>query len=272
VTDWEKLLTEATALVQERCASVGADAERARILGRGASGDETLLADKEAERLIIESLGSARDLRIVSEEAGEVGPKASRYVAVVDPLDGSSNFSRAIPFYCSSICIIDGSRLREARWALVRNLVNGDVYYAEKMAGAFRNGKRMYPSQVGELAAAVAAVDLSRAEAKAIKGLEPLLSKLRRVVHLGANALEICMVADGAIDCFVDARSQMRITDIAGAYLIAREAGAPVTTERGEEIDPPLDLGGRLRAVASGNRKLHEGLLKELAGLRGRRL
>lgn len=271
MTDWEGLLTGTTAQVQKVCASVGASADRARGLGTGAAGDETLVGDREAERVILEALQSVESLRVLSEEAGEVGPKAARYVAVVDPLDGSSNFSRAIPFYCTSICIIEGKRLKESRWALVRNLVNGDVYYAERQAGAFKNGKRMHPSQVGEIAAAVAAVDLSKAKADAIHGLEPLLSRLRRHVHFGANALEICMAAEGAIDAFVDVRSRMRITDVAGAYLIAKEAGALITTQTGEELDPPIDLNGELQVVASGNRRLHEGLLRELAGFRGRR-
>jgi myo-inositol-1(or 4)-monophosphatase len=272
LTDWQELLTGATALVQKACASLASGKDRARALGRGASGDETLAADREAERLILEALLPVQGLRVLSEEAGEVGPKRSRYLAVVDPLDGSSNFARGIPFYCSSICIIGGTRLRGAEAAVVRNLTNGDVYYAERTAGASKNGRPLRPSQAEELSGAIAAFDLSGTESEGIERVGPLLSKLRRVVHFGANALEMCMVSDGAVDCFLDLRGRMRVTDVAGAYLIAKETGIPVTTEGGDEIDPPLDLKSGIRVVTAGNQKLQDRLLIELIGLRGRRL
>jgi myo-inositol-1(or 4)-monophosphatase len=271
MTDWEKLLTTATSGVQEVCESVLSGGERDKRIGVGAAGDETLVADREAERVIMNSLLSLDDVRMLSEEVGEKGPKSSRFLAVVDPLDGSSNFSRGIPFYCTSVCIVEGRRLREARFALVRNLVNGDLYYAEKGAGAFKNGIRLRPSATTELSDSVAAVDLSKAKPAVIQALVPLSSKVGRQVHFGANALEMCMVADGEVDSFIDLRGRMRVTDVAGAYLVAKEAGIMITSETGDELDPPLDLKSRLSVVASANGVLHEKVLKELSRFTERR-
>ena len=271
MTDWEKLLTSASSEVQRACESVRSKGERAQEVGTGASGDETLVADREAEKVIMDSLLSVDGVRVLSEEAGEVGPKSSKFLAIVDPVDGSSNFSRGIPFYCTSICLVEGARLRDARFALVRNLVSGDVYYAEKGKGAFKNGRRLQPSTKTELAESIAAVDVSKAKPVVIDALGPLSSKLGRQVHFGANALEICMVADGEVDSFVDLRGRMRVTDVAGAYLVAREAGAVVTSETGTELDPALDLGSRLSVVASANATLHQKVLKELGPFRERR-
>lgn len=270
MTDWEGILSAAASKAQEACESVRAAGKSGMRVGRGAAGDDTLAADREAERVIVDSLLPVGDVRILSEEAGEVGPLASKYLAVVDPLDGSSNFSRGIPFYCTSVCVVEGRRLGEARYALVRNLVNGDVYYAEKGGGASKNGERLRPSARTELSDCIAAVDQSKAGPEVINALGPLTSKVARQVHFGANALEICMVADGEVDSFVDLRGRMRVTDLAGGHLIGKEAGIAITTELGMELDPPLDLKSRLAIVASGNRVLHQKVLDQLGPSRGR--
>lgn len=270
MTDWRKLLSSAALGAQAACESVGQGAERGRHVGVGAAGDETLVADREAEHAILDVLLSQGDVRVLSEEAGERGPRGSKFLAIVDPLDGSSNFSRGIPFYCASICLIEGGRLRNAMCALVRNLVNGDVYYAERGGGAFKNGTKLSPSTKKELSDSVAAVDLSKAKPEVIEALGPLSSKVGRQVHFGANALEMCMVADGELDCFVDLRNRMRITDVAGAYLIGKEAGIAITSETGEELDPRLELTERLKVVASANSSLHQRVLAELSPFRGR--
>ncbi len=271
MTDWEKLLTSASSEVQKVCESVRSRGERDQKVGVGAAGDETLVADREAEKVIVDSLLAVDGVRVLSEEAGEVGPKSSGLLAIVDPVDGSSNFSRGIPFYCTSICLVEGAGLRGAKFALVRNLVSGDVYYAEKGKGAFKNGRRLRPSTKTELSESIAAVDVSKAKPAVIEALGPLSSKLARQVHFGANALEICMVADGEVDSFVDLRGRMRVTDVAGAYLIAKEAGAVITSEKGTELDPALDLRSRLSVVASANAVLHQRILKELGPIRERR-
>lgn len=241
---------------------------RARVVGTGASGDVTLVADRDAEREVVKVLSSAGALRILSEEAGELGEGGSRYVAVVDPLDGSSNFSRGIPFYCTSICVVEGRSLRDAKYALVRNLVNGDVYYAERGRGARKNGETIGPSSAKELSDSVLAIDVSKATLETVRGLSPLISKVRRQVHFGANALELCFVAEGVVDAFVDLRNRMRVTDLAGAYLIATEAGAVVTSETGGELDTSLDLGQRVNCVAAANSSLQGRLIAETGTLR----
>jgi len=184
--------------------------------------------------------------------------------AIFDPLDGSSNFSRGVPFYCTSAAVADGEGLAGVGWAAVRNLVTGDVYYAERGKGATKNGKRIMTSGVSELRKAIVAVDVSRAGVPTITRLAPLISDVRREVHMGANALELCLVAEGATDAFVDIRGSMRIVDLAAAYLIAREAGGVVTSPDGAELAVPLDLKARFSYLASANRALHEAILEKL--------
>jgi myo-inositol-1(or 4)-monophosphatase len=254
---WKRLLEDATERVQSLTSAVALSPDRTKVLGTGASGDKTLVADKEAEEELLRSLSRVDGLRVLSEEAGSLGDAKATPVAVLDPVDGSANFERGIPFYCTSVAIAEGNTLEDVAFAIVRNLVNGDVYWAEKGQGSTKNGKRIRASAVGEPSAAVVAIDLSRGRTAMVKGLATLVGAVRRQVHFGANALELCYLAEGRVDAFVDLRGKMRVTDFAAAYLIAKEAGCFVTGGAGEALNPKLTLDERFSYVAAGSAGLH---------------
>jgi myo-inositol-1(or 4)-monophosphatase len=234
------------------------------VVGTGAAGDKTLLADKAAEREIIETLSKFPDVRVLSEEAGEVGKRDSRYVAVVDPLDGSSNFERGLPFYCTSIAIADGERLPSVFAALVRDLNTGDEFYAEKGRGAWKNGKQIHSSGVTSIREAAVGIDLSRASVDTVVGLAPLVSSVKRHLHYGANALELCFVAEGKLEALVDLRGKVRVTDLAAAYLISKEAGAVLSDREGKELNSLFELEPRMNIVGSANASIHRQILESL--------
>src|SRR5215467_10719429 len=93
---WEDLLSDASEKVMSAIATISKTSDRTRYLGRGASGDMTLVADKVAEEAILGALRQVEEVEILSEEAGHVGPDSSRVTAVIDPLDGSSNYRKGI--------------------------------------------------------------------------------------------------------------------------------------------------------------------------------
>ncbi len=264
MTEWKGVLLDAAARAQRVADEAAAGTARGRVVGRGAAGDMTIEADRDAESAILECLSGAEGLRVVSEERGEIGSRESRWTAIVDPIDGSSNFERGIPFYCTSIAIVEGRRLSDARFAVVRNLVNGEVYYAESGKGATKNGGPIATSKAGELEDAVLTIDVSKSKADTVVKLAPLISSVKRQVHFGANALELCYMAEGRVDGVVDIRNRMRVTDYAGAFLIAREAGAVQTTQDGQALDPPLDISSRFGFVASANPTIHQKILQKL--------
>lgn len=261
MTDWKELLFEAAERVQRVAKKSSAERERGRVVGIGASGDKTLVVDRDAEKEILESLSGVPRLRVISEEKGDFGGKDSEFTAIIDPIDGSSNFGRAIPFYCVSIGITKGSQLSNAAYAIVRNLVNGDTYYAERGEESSKNGRPIRTSSETDIAESVVGIDLSRAEEGTIIALAPLVSKVKRQVHFGANALELCLMAEGKTDAFVDVRGKMRIVDTAAAYLIGREAGAVFSTSSGSELKPALELEERFGFVASANATIHGKIL-----------
>ena len=98
-----------------------------------------------------------------------------------------------------------------------------------------------------------------------VKAVAPQLSDLiqatKHIRHFGANALELCYVADGLTDAFVDIRGKLRATDVAAGFFIIKEAGGIVTSPEGKPIDVRLDPKQTLKFVASGNKVIHEKIL-----------
>ncbi len=259
-SDWEELLTDASARVRAKVSALDLAGGRTAV-GIGASGDKTLLADKAAEDVLLGTLAEG-GVRILSEEAGLKGEIGAQTLAVIDPLDGSSNYERGIPFYCTSVAIVDGESLDGITIGVVRDLVSGDVFVGRRGKGATKNGRPVRVSGTTKTADAVLGIDLSRSPADGVIGLAPLVSGVRRQVHFGANALELCYLADGRIDAFVDLRGKIRITDFAAAYLIAVEAGAVFTGVDGGEVRPAFNLEHRFGFVASANKTLHKEILR----------
>ena len=262
--DWEELLLGATEEVRRQVSPLAARGGRGREVGVGAAGDRTIYADKLAEDVLLKEMQGVAGLRVLSEEAGDAGEATGRTLAVVDPLDGSSNFVRGIPFYCTSVAIVDDAArgIDGVEVGVVRDLVTGDVYSARRGKGAKKNGAPIRTATTARIADAVVGVDLSSAPAGLYPELEPLLSGIKRQVHLGANALELCYLAEGKTDAFVDLRERMRITDFAAAGLIAAEAGAEVTGRGGGELSLTFDLAHRFSFVASANPRIHGQVLE----------
>ena len=264
--EWEKLLLGATERVQGRISTVARSRERGRYVGIGASGDRTLLADKVAEDELMKAVLGVRGTKVLSEEAGFRGDEDGDTLAVVDPLDGSSNFARGVPFYCTSVAVVEGNSFEDIRVGVVRNLVTGDVYHAVRGKGAKKNGAPVRASRVSDVSRAVIGVDISRGSSELIAGLTPLIVVASRQVHFGANALELSCVSDGTIDAFVDIRGKIRITDLAAAYLVAAEAGAVISDAQGRKLRAAFDLKHRLSFVASANVHLHKEILRLIGG------
>jgi myo-inositol-1(or 4)-monophosphatase len=265
LVDWTEILLDASKEVQRTSRQLEASRSGRSKVGIGASGDETLLVDSEAESAALSVISQVGNTRIVTEEKGELGSNTARWTVVIDPIDGSSNFERGLPFYCTSMAVVEGKSIADVKFAVVRNLVTGEVYQASRGGGA-RKGKRdLHCSSVEKLEEAVVMLDASRTTARILTQMIPLSISVKRLVHFGANALETCLFAEGKVDGIVDIRRRMRIVDFAGSFLIAAEAGATITDETGAVLKVPIGLGERLNVVAGGNRGIHKQLLVKLA-------
>ncbi|MCW4017578.1 MAG: fructose 1,6-bisphosphatase [Candidatus Bathyarchaeota archaeon] len=237
-------------------------------LGRGAGGDQMKTVDLAAEKAIVEVLlQHGVSFTLVSEESGikEYGSQAKDCYVTVDPIDGTTNLVRGLPFYCSSIAVSQKPVLSDVHAAMVTDMFHGDTYTAIKGRGSFRDGEKIVTSAVSSLDDAVVGLDLNTYK---VKELAPQLSELiqntKHIRHFGANALELCFVADGLTDAFVDIRGKLRTTDVAAGFLILKEAGGLLSTPKGEAVDVKLDPQQTVTFVASGNKEIHEAILNLL--------
>ena len=201
--------------------------------------------DLTADRAVLEVLAEA-GIGVVSEESGVHRP-GSELVAVVDPVDGSTNAARGIPWYASSICVLDGSG---PRVSVVANLATGVRYHAVRGAGAWRGTTRVEPSGCESLREALVA----------ISGMPSRHLGWAQFRAFGAAALELCAVADGTLDAFVvGTHAALAPWDYLGAMLVCQEAGAVVGELHGREL-VTQDHGARRAVVAAAT----SGLLGQL--------
>jgi myo-inositol-1(or 4)-monophosphatase len=234
-------------------------------LGMGAGGDKMKLVDLAAEKAIVEvMLKHGISFTLISEESGikQFGSTPEEYFVTADPIDGTTNLTRGLPFYCSSIAISCTQSLSGVFAAMVTDLYHGTTYTAIKGEGAYRNGEKITTSTVTSMEDAVIGLDLNTYKVKEVAPqLTDLITVTRHIRHFGANALELCYVAEGLTDGFIDIRGKIRTTDIAAGFLIINEAGGLVTTPKNETIDVKLDPKQQLKFVASANSTIHSTVL-----------
>jgi len=230
-----------------------------KIVGRGASGDLTEEIDRVAESAIIRVIDKRKiSCTLVSEEIGvkEFGRGSSIYL-VADPIDGTTNAISGVPFFASSLAISRSPYLSGVVAGVVMDIYKNVIFSAEKGQGAKQNGKTMRPARVVDVERAIIGVDLSKIKPKEqLQRLSSLLNVTGHPRHFGANALELCYVANGLYDAFVDIRNLLRVTDIAAAYLIINEAGGIMLTPESHKLNPSLTPTSRVSFVAAGNNQL----------------
>jgi myo-inositol-1(or 4)-monophosphatase len=179
-------------------------------------------SDVVADAAVVEVLGRA-GYGIFSEESGLHHPERPVRV-VVDPVDGSTNASRGLPWWATSLCALDADGPLAA---LVVNQASGARYSAERGAGAFCDGRRLAPSGATALAGSVVAFS-------GFPGRHLGWSQYRA---FGAAALDLCAVAAGNLDAFMDcAPRSLAPWDYLGGLLICTEAGAVVAEADGLDL------------------------------------
>ncbi len=224
----------------------------AEDVGIGKDGTPTKLIDKVAEDAALRVLREY-EVTVVSEEAGVTGEGDT--VVALDPIDGTFNATRGIPVYSVALCFSSSRKLRDVFFGYVTNLATGDEWYADSVA--YKNGERATVSQRDDI------------NCNAIMYYPTKEYGFRRVRIFGSAALEICFVADGSIDCFIDIRNNggrgmLRVYDVAASIYIASKAGAVVSDDAGREVwDKRISMDERFKLVVA-NQKLHKRLLEIL--------
>jgi fructose-1,6-bisphosphatase/inositol monophosphatase family enzyme len=204
-------------------------------------------SDLAADAAALEVLGAA-DVGVLSEESGLHAPDRDVMV-VVDPLDGSTNADRGIPWFATSLCAVDRDG---PRVALVVDLPHGRTFTAIRGGGASVDGVPLEPTRCTSVAAAVVG----------ISGLPPEALGWSQFRALGAIALDLCAVAEGTLDGYVDAStpSAHGAWDYLGGALVCAEAGARVADALGRDLTV-LDPTARRTPVAAATPELLDALV-----------
>jgi myo-inositol-1(or 4)-monophosphatase len=177
---------------------------------------------------------------VVSEESGRSGPDDAAITVVVDPVDGSTNCSRDIPYWSISLCALDEDG---PLCALVTNQATGVRTTAIRGKGAWRDGEALRPSAVRRVEDAV--VSLS--------GIPSRLLPWQQYRALGSAALELCDVASASLDAYLT--SWQSPWDYLGGLLVCREAGAIVVEVHGAEL-AVTDPDARRQLIAASTTEL----------------
>lgn len=164
----------------------------------------------------------AAGVGVLSEESGLRAGSGSETV-IVDPVDGSTNASRGIPHYCISLCALDGLAPVAG---LVRHLVTGEEFTAVAGGGAQRNESPIGPS--GQTSGERAVIGVSGRPGPELP--------VWQVRVLGSAALDLCAVACGRLDAYIDLNSNHGVWDYAAGILICDEAGAWTGEAGGREL------------------------------------
>lgn len=191
--------------------------------GRADGHDGQYRHDVVADEVALPLLHAA-GLGVLSEESA--GHDVDRpVVAVIDPIDGSTNASMGLPWFATSICAVDADGPLAA---VVVNQALGVTYAAVRGDGARRDGARIHPTPCTELSDAIVVLN----------DLPPHRLGWRQYRVMGAAALDMCAVADGTFDGFMDYGVGLAPWDYLGALLVCREAGAVVEAVGGGSLTP----------------------------------
>jgi myo-inositol-1(or 4)-monophosphatase len=272
LVNWMSLLKACSQRIRGEVLGFFGSAEASLSFGVGAGGDVMKKIDLAAEKALTDTLEDhGISYTLISEEAGirKIGAKPQEFYVTVDPVDGTTNAIRGLPFMATSIAVSKAPNLRDIEVALVSDLFHNVTYIAKRGYGAFRNEKKISPSKTSSLEEAVVGIDLNMFKLRGIApSLVPVLEEAKHIRHLGANALEICYVADGTTDAFIDIREKLRTTDIAAAYLILREAGGIIVTPEGSEMNVPLAPTQRVSFIAAANTSIYERITELLTPIK----
>lgn len=227
--------------------------------------DITRKMDMAAEKAVDEALiKRGFSARIISEELGDrIVGKHPEFMLVVDPIDGSTNATCGIPFFCTSLAYTDKTDIatfEDITMAVICD-IQGNIYWSQKEKGAFLNGKKITGEKRGTRLKPVVSVysyGVPHVPAGLIEFEQSII-----VRALGSIALDMCFVADGTLDGIIDTRGLVSGYDIMASTLILKESGGALTDIYGKEITEDVRVSG-LSIIGTKNKELHNKIIRIL--------
>ncbi|EPG74113.1 inositol monophosphatase family protein [Leptospira fainei serovar Hurstbridge str. BUT 6] len=216
-------------------------------------------ADKGSENLIVDEIRNVFPQDHILGEEGSSYEGTTSFKWIIDPLDGTVNYSHRVPLYCSCIGLEDIER-RTPVMGIVPLPAMGQIYHAMEGGGAFRDKSRISVSKTKEIKHALLCTgfpyDREDRIDRLVFNLRNFLLKSRGVRRTGSAGLDICWVADGKFDAFWE--EDLKPWDMTAAAAILLEAGGKLSTYDNNDFHPYVS-----NLVAS-NGKLHDRMIEIL--------
>ena len=249
-------------------------------------GEMTRAFDAEAERLAL-AVAEARlgAFRAFSEEQGElIVGVAPRWTLVIDPCDGSNNFRRGVRAAGFAVAALPADAPLDpdrVEYAVCGDIFTGSLYAAARGRGATLDGAPCHSSAVRELRRAMVSINIGRMPRPGARNLAgspredeggelPLPEQVWRLMgaistarRIGATVLDLCYVAQGAFEAYVDLRRRLTPENFMAPALIIREAGGVFTDATGRSLGP-VEFTAPYSVIAAGNADLHAQILDAL--------
>ncbi|MEM4461470.1 MAG: inositol monophosphatase family protein [Candidatus Bathyarchaeia archaeon] len=225
-----------------------------RVVAEGSLEEVDVKVEDSIARILKQRLKNAT---LITEESGIIswgggGPP----ILILDPIDGTTNLLKGYSLYSLSLALAYGYNWDDIVSAVVVNPILNQVFEAYRGAGAYLNDKLIKPSNTAKLSKAMVAIDLNFKGAIDDHTALSIIEIVRRAAHvrcIGSDALEICMVASGSLEAFIDLRGILRLTDFAAAGFILEEAGGYLFDKGMDRLKPRLEYGVRSPIVACSN-------------------
>ena len=265
MTDWLELCRRCVADIDEVLKGLPGRDEREMVLRAGHGGDDTTAIDAAAEAAVVGQLEArGGDFTLVSEELGEMvfgdgGPMR----VVLDPIDGSVNAKRGIPFFSLSLAVASGPTMGDVDFGYVYDFGSREEWVAERGGGAMLDGQ---PLEAPAPKSPVEILVFEGTTTAGIAGLAPsVVGVAERLRVMGSLALSLCHLAAGRVDAVCSLKAARSI-DIAAGQLLVRERGYAIDLfEAPPFLTAPLDLSQRSRVVAAATPEICNEIASALA-------
>ncbi len=234
--------------------------KKLKVKYKGSNFDILTVADLESEKKVVAFIKKFYPAHNILAEENKYPKTPSPYTWIIDPLDGTNNFSSGLPIFCVSIAL---AYKDEVIMGAVYDATRDELFYAEKNKGAFLNGKRIKVNGVNTLKKSVIITGFyyDRGE-KMIQTLQAikrfLLKKVIGIRRLGAAALDLCYVANGRASGFWE--FEFSPWDFAAGKFFIEEAGRKVTGKSGEKV-PIYEK----HFIIASNKKIHAQMLSVIS-------
>jgi myo-inositol-1(or 4)-monophosphatase len=229
---WTRELTVALKAVEAARTVLSDSVDGPKTVLSDAGRDVKMAADRDAEAAIIDVLAETKH-PVLAEESGAHGNvQGAGPVWVVDPLDGTMNFGRDIPFYGTSIALLDDG---EPVLGVVSDATRGEIFSGVPGEGCWLNGESVSVSNTAEPEKAILATGLPtfrNYETASLTEFVRDLARFKKVRMLGSAALMLAYVAAGRIDAYGE--DDIMLWDVAAGLALVRAAGGYVSVEPSE--------------------------------------